>query len=407
MSTLKKINSVAFFLLPFVLVVHDKLIPPFILLLVVSCIPYFSKPSWKRIPIQFYALIALFLLYVIGLLYTDNIHYGLKDVESKLSFILFPLLFIFTQNKLPNKSITATKYGLIAGVGCSMLLSLIIALQCLFTNQETCFFAGYYGFRMHATYLSVLIIIASVIVFKEGRKLNLPFLFQFLFFGLALFECYLLRSLSSFLVIICFVVYVSFLLINTYANKHLKYVVPAVAILLLGVFFLVPKFKMEIVQSYNKVTNYISNQQKFLEENKGTVESNTVRLVAYSLSIEILNNNPFGKGTGDGKDELLKAYEAYGYHKYAEEKYNSHSTFLQTGISVGYVGILLLLIVLLYPFFLKKYRKNMLYILFLFSITVSCLFESYLERQVGIIFLSFGMFIFLKDTTQKLELETK
>lgn len=402
MELLKKLNLVLFFLLPLVLVVKDSLISPFILLFIISSIPYFSQPKFNRIHFPFYFLIASYTLYLIGLVYTKNLNYGIKDIETKMSFFIFPVLFLLTQKNIPKRSANFAKRGLIIGVGISITISLIRALICNYNDGLNCFRADVFGFNMHATYLSALCILALVFVLDIQTKSKRIILFKFVFTSAVLVECYFVRSLSSYLVI--FLLVMSYFIYWIFETKYFKvlFIIPVILTLSILSLKFLPQVEKDIRVTTLKLKDFLLDNEKFLIQNRNLNESNTVRLVTYSISSEIVMDNPFGVGTGDVKDLLMSEYYKNGYSGYAEAKYNSHNTFLQTGISIGWLGIVCLLGVLLLPFFIKTFLSHKVVILFFLIVLISSTFESFLERQVGVILLSFFMFVLLLDVKPEL-----
>ena len=101
---------------------------------------------------------------------------------------------------------------------------------------------------------------------------------------------------------------------------------------------------------------------------------------------------PFGVGLGDETDFLVREYYRKGYSGYAERRLNPHQQFLQTGISIGFLGILTLLILFISLIIASFRTENLALFIGAICISVSCLFESMLERQVGVIFLSILVF---------------
>ena len=95
-----------------------------------------------------------------------------------------------------------------------------------------------------------------------------------------------------------------------------------------------------------------------------------------------------------GRDpEVVNAYLVeYLYINFAIDKgINAHNQFFETLISVGIIGVILLLAYFVIPLVLwiKRKQFNMLYFSFLLMIGFNMLFESVFEVQMGIIFFCF------------------
>lgn len=68
-------------------------------------------------------LCCVFLMHLIGLLYSDNIAYGLHDIQIKLPLLIFPF-FIVTSNTLTTKQIDSVTAVFVSSVFISSLISL-------------------------------------------------------------------------------------------------------------------------------------------------------------------------------------------------------------------------------------------------------------------------------------------
>ena len=407
MEVLKKINLASFFILPVVLVLKDSIIAPFIAVFILSILPYFSRPTFQRSHFPVYFLILLYVLYLIGLFPSENMHYGLKDIETKMSFLLFPVVFIFSYKKIPKVSASWAKYGLIFGVSVSIIISILRAFLCTLDFGEYCYRSDNFGYNMHGTYLTSLCLLAVVFVLEKKAENDWMKYFKAIFVLAVLVECYFVKSLSAYLVIFLLAfLYFVYWTIET-RRKKLLFIFP---ILVIGAIFVantLPAVKKEVNNTVVKLSDFLTDNEKFLRQNSNVNESNTVRLVTYSLSSKLIVEHPFGVGTGDVKDELMEAYIENDFYKYAQLRYNSHNTFLQTGISIGWAGIIALLFVLVIPFFTKYVLQHKTLFFFLLIVFISSLFESFLERQVGVILLSFFLIILFISFKQESSIQKK
>ena len=80
------------------------------------------------------------------------------------------------------------------------------------------------------------------------------------------------------------------------------------------------------------------------------------------------------------KENITAAYK---------QKLNAHNQYLQTALSIGFFGLIVLLISLFLPFVDSFKNGNFLLIIFLLIISFNFLFESMLERQSGVVFYAF------------------
>jgi hypothetical protein len=82
----------------------------------------------------------------------------------------------------------------------------------------------------------------------------------------------------------------------------------------------------------------------------------------------------------------------------AEWRLRSHNQFLAIGTAFGIIGLIWFLIALFYPLFLKEYRIDYFYFLFIVIAVLSMLTEDTLESQAGVTFFAFfnSLFLFQK-----------
>jgi O-antigen ligase len=136
-------------------------------------------------------------------------------------------------------------------------------------------------------------------------------------------------------------------------------------------------------------------------------ESNSMsqRSFIYSNSWTLVSKNlVFGVGTGDVKSTFESLYEKENVR--FSSYLNAHNQYLQTTIALGMVGLLVLVLVFLFPMIrMLKQKQYFLLIIFLL-IGFSYLFESMLERNMGTYF--FALIYVLSNSylsTQKPKLD--
>ena len=99
-----------------------------------------------------------------------------------------------------------------------------------------------------------------------------------------------------------------------------------------------------------------------------------------------------GHGVGDYKSLLVARYDTDGYQDILDPNLNAHNQFMETLLAAGIVGLLALLAMLFLPFLLAWHaRGDCLSVVSLFTalITFNLLFESMLERQMGLLFIGY------------------
>ncbi|MDP4683059.1 MAG: O-antigen ligase family protein [Crocinitomicaceae bacterium] len=389
MAVLQKIFPWTLFSIGLVLIVRDQLIAPFIILSFIASFGFWKIPSFDKKLLPAIGLMVLFCWYLIGLSFSDNLTYGWKDIESKLSFFLFPLILIMTYRSWDNRIVQLMKNGIIAGVLISMLLSFGRAFLCKINGGELCFRNNLFGFNMHATYLSVIYILSVFFVFERKWGFKREILLKIAFLLVALAGIYFMRSLSSF-VATAVLIGGSFLWF-VISNRKWTYLILIPLAVTVGVLTIkrLPAISGEINTTTAILKDYSKDPDSFIRRKVNWNESNTVRIVVWNFSLGIIANHPMGVGTGDVKDQLNAVYRKNGYTLFAENQLNTHNQFFQTGIALGIGGMIVLFLVILGPVFLTFRKPDPIIWVFVTLIFITCLFESYLERQAGIIFFSF------------------
>lgn len=130
------------------------------------------------------------------------------------------------------------------------------------------------------------------------------------------------------------------------------------------------------------------------EEMADADTSTEERKLTWDGAITVIHESlPWGTGTGDVKDELLAMYARKGYARLVELRLNAHSQYLQTMATLGWPGIILLLMVLAMPLYRFIRAKDALGAVFILLNTLNWAVESMLEVQAGVVFFAFILFV--------------
>lgn len=112
------------------------------------------------------------------------------------------------------------------------------------------------------------------------------------------------------------------------------------------------------------------------------------RWIYTKVGLDIVKQEPIiGVGTGDVPSAYENAYAAD--DRGLEQRFQgiSHNQFLTMAISLGVIGVVIFLIMLLYPAFL--YRTDYLYMTFILLMCVSFLTDNTFDRQSGVTMFAF------------------
>lgn len=390
-----------------------------------------------------YIVFALtWVMYLVGMIYTENQSVGWTQVSKKLGFLIFPMIFIFSDMSYMTKDrLKAVGFSLVAGCIMFFFMNLFYAIYDVIFNGDTS--ARFFDhnlmklYYVHHSYLSMYAGLGLMFCFmeifeNENRKIKII-------------------NIIAYIILVVFIILVR-------SRAGLIWMVLMFVLQWISLTFIMKKKKMGLImgcvfvlavagacvafpQSVSRITETVSNIK--------SEHSSDHRLVQFKGYKSVLEENwLFGVGTGDRTDATQAAYHQYkdkiveiitprmaasidkvinDYYYEPDEKMrtammakavkfgvdpeivstylveyqfirfaidkeiNAHNMFFETIISVGIIGLLLLLAYFVIPLVLWIKNKNfdMLYFSFLLMIGFNALFESIFEVQLGIIFFCF------------------
>lgn len=392
-SLVERVFFYALLLTPCTFILPIKISNTAIVILIVSWI-LLSVVNPKRENIQFRNLVvpALLFLYMLlqitSLLYSENIPYGLKNIETKLSIIIFPLILFFGKGlALMYRS---RELLLLFAQGIFIVcLYIIIRISIISDGLEVAW--GQYTFEnlsglisVHPGYFSlyvsfsVLILIIYFNSFSHWTKIGL--LIQIIVFAIFIFR--LTARMPMIGLIAGISIYVLF-------GKRFFLQIIFIIGLTSAIFFIANSDNPDIKERLHTPVRLI------ISGDLGGLENYVFnRLQIYSCAIEVLSWPTFiyGVGVGDANDCLMKCYDSHNYSWVSSQNYNAHNEYLQTSLEVGLIGFLILLFLMIYP--IKFWKKQPLFLLFTVLFGLFSLTESTLQVQKGVVFFSFFYSLF-------------
>ncbi|MDD2530202.1 MAG: O-antigen ligase family protein [Bacteroidales bacterium] len=405
----------------------DKLI---VLSIIIVCLSIFLPPFFKSISISLLAiavlgaffskayslkpsvnkesllLIAFFFLHIIGVFYSSDKNSALFDLQIKLSLIILPLLFIFIPKQFLSKDklwtyflaiiiglVLTIFYCFISGVVRSISNSLPLVGEIIYTKL---------GAKFHPSYLSLFASVGLVLTYKIPlnqflKAPNQAKLIKIFTIALISFFLVMLNSRSGLLILIIAYLWI---LIDLFfvEKKRISALITLFVLIVCGFFILNSNF---LSMRYRNAIENIAQEKNINHESN----SMSQRSFIYSNSWTLVSKNlVFGVGTGDVKSTFESLYEKENVR--FSSYLNAHNQYLQTTIALGMVGLLVLVLVFLFPMIrMLKQKQYFLLIIFLL-IGFSYLFESMLERNMGTYF--FALIYVLSNSylsTQKPKLD--
>lgn len=392
LSILQKIEYIVLFLLAFTIPigwqVATKIVVLLIVVMVIRCVAEkgrglsLSRHSNKKLYLFF---ATTYIMYAISMLYTSNVSDGWQNMEKKLSFIIFPLFFFVSDmTYLSSKRIKALFYAFLSGLLLFILTNMLWAIyDFIVLDAPIRRFLGWEITKInyiHHTYIAMYacfgIIYSFVELFDNHLKSKGKIAFLLSTLVLSTLFVILVESragiLCMFLLFACLFAWLFFV-----KKKRMitMCVGTALAVLLVIFFLLFPS-------GLNRI---IKTQQDLVD----TEHKEDIRITLLKAGLSVAKENCiFGVGVGDRCDVLVKYYEE---NNLECGDLNSHNQFVDTTISIGILGLLLLLGYFVVPivFFAINKRWDVVMLLFLFSIAFNAVFEAVFETQTGILYFNF------------------
>ena len=332
---------------------------------------------WAGIEIYF---IAYYLLLAIGLLWTAQLDAGFFKMESKLTFLLFPILFYFSKLTLSRTQIFNI---LLFSLSFSLIFyELIAVFKSIYypeNNHWGYFKDSLFTLFMHRGYYALYLVIGSLICHSKiyEQKNKAIYLMLFVLFSIGVLQTYSkagVLSLVSFNLI---------LLLYAVAKKKIGKAGVLLLISFMSLFILLISMDSSLKNRFKQIPISLSHVQ--LKNNKSS-ESNQARILMWSASLKsIKKGSILGYGTGDDITILKQQNKSDLNLKMVEREMNSHNQFFTTGLQLGIPGLLAILAIFMSSWVKFFREKDLLALLISFCFFSNFLVESMLERQSGII----------------------
>lgn len=337
----------------------------------------------------------IYFLYVFGMLYSNDPASGFFNLEVKLSLLLIPLVYASMNRRSFNGRVTKDiAISFIAGTFLSTLICLGKAIFEYMNGEGTyVFYYSYLSFYHHASYLAMYIAFSLVLIwflFFDGQKFpGTPITLLFILLSLYLSAFIVMLSskagiLGLFGALVYIAVHVFFF--EKSRRKGLSVLLAG----LIAVFSLLWIFP-NAVHRIESVKDSISDEGPGISQ-----EGSGDRIYIWKAALEVVKQNwILGVGTGDVQNALNDMYLDQGNEYAASQDLNAHNQYLQTLIAIGLPGLLILMLMLVYPM-RQAFSPGLRPYLFMILIFAgNLLFESMLEKQAGVVFYAFFNSVYL------------
>ena len=405
----------------------------------------------------YFIFIAFWIIYAISFLYSENTAEARMQIGKKLSFLLFPLFFMTSNlSYLTKDRVRTVMYCFVIGILTLFVINLFWAgYDILFNEAEIIRLTSPHKFfktdnlvfpPMHRAHFSLYTCMGLAFCFVEfinNNSLKLK-IFNLLISIVLIISPFYVYSRAGILcsIVILFTLWIWITFVLKKRNTGIISCVIFLTSLIIG-YFAFPKTIQKFTDAIENIQNgkgdsrvTIRNANRYvISENilfgVGSGDRNDETMNSYyrykdDLISEIKSINPsdLTDNVVDDSDPTLynekyvaEVYEhidsiiqkneydnsdvkeylnEYRIIKYCiKHELNAHNQFSDTIIAVGVIGLILLLSFFIYPIILWIKNKNFDIVFFslLLIIAFNSLFESVLERQMGIMFFVFFYFL--------------
>lgn len=345
----------------------------------------------------------LYVLYIIGMLLSNDQSNFKHIIESKIVFLVLPLVFSIGYHKSYNHKnihlsivlsiILYSIYGIFNG----MLWYLDSEISNPYFGTYYCFTRGILSPLTHPSYEAVYVflgILSTLSLYKNGHLKKIISIIILLFLSLKII---LLFSFSGILFFFIFLI----ILVFWYAKKkwNMMTSVSILSLLFLVMLFLIkniPMLKTDFNNAKEYSISYISNPKEFIKNSDKNPNGTVTRIIMWQASYDLIKENPLGYGVGDAIHKTNSKLKEYGHDEMVKHDLNPHNQFLQIGLELGVFPLFIFVFGCIF-LLVKAWKSNNHFLLFIvLNLIFNCCFESMLQRQSGIVFYTFFICLFLQ-----------
>jgi O-antigen ligase len=327
----------------------------------------------------------LTIIYAISLFFSNNLQQGFIFLGRMIPTVFIPLVYSFlTPDTKQQFNQLFKKTFIITSCLYSVLIFFYLFQLGYFSHKHNLSYCysyienEFYGINEHPIYISVYFSIALLFLLIEGFKSK--FLNYFLFFILIVGLFILSRKgpIVSFFV-------VAFLFVILKKEKRQLYILLLVFVGFFSIALFLPESRNRFLEIFI-AKNVVNNSHT----------SSGIRKILWKTSEKLIQkSNYLGYGVGDVQEVLSNQLNKDGFTILAKDNYNAHNQYLHIGLSTGVLGVFAFLFSIFYFIRCFIQSKNWEGIVFLLLFIFVFLFESFLERQNGIIIYSFLSCLFI------------
>ena len=346
-----------------------------------------------KTPVFLYLMMAYWLLYCVSMLWTENKEQGGVEIGSLVWMFVFPLMYAVTDFRQVTKQHVRLMLWLFV-VEMSVLFIVRFVVVASRYNPDDDDFIWYMMtqanefYIIHHSYMALYLLTGLAFLYSEIWKVKQSEKKKLMMPLLTVCACCLvlfLLCINSRAGLLCLLLMVAMCLAHlAFVRKMYK----LGAVSLVVVVLLAASFHFVLPEHFRNLSKTVTQLV--------SGDTSDGRIEIMGNAFQVVKENPLlGVGAGDRLDVLRPFYATP--ENPNESFYNPHNQYLDTWMTTGVVGLLLMLALMLVPMVYAWHRKNIFMLLTIMMIAVSMLFESMLERQMGYVFVALIMTLFAID----------
>lgn len=348
------------------------------------------KLEWRSLNALAFLFFAIFSTFLLSGIWNDwNHKTALSEIETKISFLAFPLLFLFSPKSILSAQ-HKLQWALVAGCVSFAIACHIHAFVGFYeTGLWEEFVYGRLSWTFHPSYLGFFYLLSMVILASEFLVSTNKIYSKWLLTGIVFFslETAFMASRAGFLALFLFYGIFIFYVFRSGKSKTKAYTVVGSSL----ISFLILFFGFSPISGRAKEA--VANSASITETKKEEkVASTSERIVSWQTAWELGRDYPLGVGTGNWKSHFTERYKQKGANFAAEHAHPAHNAYLQMLVEWGWLGLLTLLSLLFVGLRRAWQLNDLFFLVFVLGTSFHFIFESMLELQQGLVFIGFWMF---------------
>lgn len=345
---------------------------------------------------------SLYLFYLIGMFWTEDKKAGWEDLSIKIPLLIFPV--IFSSINLSKESYRKTGIALIAGCTVALLICFFHSLSLYIeTGDIKKFYYVIFSIFLHPTYFTMYLNLALLFLVQDTVSENKIILHSgkiriLLFFILMTGVILLNARLAMTTVFITLFVFGIAETIKRNKTKQLLMRFIIQIVLIVGIVFSL----LRLYNRFDQIANVVQNKNStdgVLDTAAHVYYNSTVtRLALMKNGITVFKNNfIFGVGSGDVIQESVKELNRSKLDYLSKHYTGAHNQYLQTAMSIGIFGLILLVLCITFPLVDYYRSKNYLAICFVIIVFINAFGDTILRASSLYFFVFFGCYLYVQN----------